>query len=101
LKHFQPGATPVTEAMMGREASAKRGLQSSARKSASSRHGVDPSPATSQVPGAFGKGDRKAPAKIASLRRQRAAGGGKARPRGIATVNPATGETIQIFQAMD
>ena len=40
---------------MGRDSSAdKEGLQSSGRKEQSSRHGVEPSPATQPVPGAFG-----------------------------------------------
>jgi hypothetical protein len=33
----------------------KEGLQSSGRKQQSSRHGVEPSPAVSPVPGAFGR----------------------------------------------
>jgi hypothetical protein len=47
---------------MGRDSSAdKTGLQSSGRKEQSTRHGVDPAPAASPVPGAFGKDGEPAP----------------------------------------
>jgi hypothetical protein len=47
---------------MGRDSSAdKKGLQSSARKDDSTRHGVEPAPSAGQVPGAFGKDGTPAP----------------------------------------
>ncbi len=86
---------------MGRQASGKKGLQSAARQRVSSRHGVEPVPDTRQVAGAFGKGDRKSPATIASLGRHRAARRrAPSRPGAIASVNPASGKTIQVFQPL-
>jgi hypothetical protein len=49
---------------MGRQMSGKRGLQSTGRKAAASRHGIDPMPATSPVAGAYGKGDRVTPKRV-------------------------------------
>ncbi len=49
---------------MGRQTSGKRGLQSTSRKVASSRHGINPMPATSPVAGAYGKGDRVTPKRV-------------------------------------
>jgi hypothetical protein len=46
---------------MSIQASTKRGVQSSARKEDSSRHGIEPQPRTQPVAGAFGRGDRQTP----------------------------------------
>lgn len=70
---------------MSRQTSGKRGLQSTGRKAASTRHGVAPAPATRDVPGAFGR-RRSAPEP------ERAT---------IASVNPATGETLRTFLPLD
>ena len=53
---------------MGRQSSGKRGLRSTARKAASSRHGFGPTPATAPVTGAFGRGDRVTPRRRAPRR---------------------------------
>ena len=47
---------------MSIQASKKHGVQSSSRKAATSRHGVDPQPRTRPVAGAFGRegSDRRA-----------------------------------------
>jgi succinate-semialdehyde dehydrogenase/glutarate-semialdehyde dehydrogenase len=71
---------------MARQTSTKRGLQSTARKRQSSRHDVEPTPATRPVAGAFGRQGRERPAP----RRLRPGGG-------IASVNPATGEVLERF----
>jgi len=71
---------------MASETGAKRGLQSAARKRASSRHVEDPAPAAAPVPGAFGRGPRRPPARA---RRRRPP---------IASVNPATGEMVKVFE---
>ncbi|MGH7263778.1 MAG: aldehyde dehydrogenase family protein, partial [Candidatus Rokuibacteriota bacterium] len=82
---------------MGRQTSAKSGVQSTSRKAASTRHGGNPMPATRPVAGAFGKGDRRTPPRAASRRRDREV----RRPAGIASVNPATGETLRTFEVLD
>src|SRR5438128_1822501 len=88
---------------MGRQASAKKGLQSDSRQRATSRHDIESAPSTRPVAGAFGKGDRKTPATITSLGRHRATRRATtpSRAAGIASVNPTTGQTIQIFRALD
>ena len=43
---------------MGIDQSNKRGVQSGAKKEATTRHGFEPAPNASPVAGAFGKGDR-------------------------------------------
>jgi hypothetical protein len=53
---------------MGRQLSGKRGLQSTARKQASTRHGTGGTPATRRVPGAFGKERGRRPATRAARR---------------------------------
>jgi succinate-semialdehyde dehydrogenase/glutarate-semialdehyde dehydrogenase len=54
-------------------------------------------PATRPVAGAFGTGDRRTPPRPASRRRERAV----RPPPGIASVDPATGETLRTFEALD
>lgn len=41
---------------MSQQTSKKTGVKSSAEKASNTRHGTNPMPATSPVPGAFGKG---------------------------------------------
>ena len=74
---------------MARQTSRKRGLQSEARQRATSRHGKTATPATRKVPGAFGRerGTPRATTQRAST------------PR-MASVNPATGETLRTFEAL-
>jgi hypothetical protein len=56
---------------MGAQGSAKRGLKSESRKAATSRHGLAPQPATSQVGGAFGRdGSRRTPRSGGRLERR-------------------------------
>jgi hypothetical protein len=61
---------------MGRQTSGdKRGLQSTARKRASSRQGIEPIPATRKVPGAFAKDGQKTPRSTRPLERHAEARG--------------------------
>src|SRR3989442_974284 len=55
---------------MSIQASKKHGVQSSSRKAATSRHGVDPQPRTQPVAGAFGRegSDRRTPKAAGPLR---------------------------------
>ncbi len=72
---------------MGRQTSAKKGLQSDARKRQSTRHATAPGPpATAPVAGAFGREVPRRPAARA--------------PRPMASVNPATGETLRTFERL-
>jgi succinate-semialdehyde dehydrogenase/glutarate-semialdehyde dehydrogenase len=70
---------------MARQTSRKSGLQSQARKRATTRHGEAPTPAARKVPGAFGR-ERTA------MRRPA--------PSQMASVNPATGETLRTFDTL-
>ncbi len=72
---------------MARQTSRKSGLQSTARKRARTRHGATAAPATRKVPGAFGR-ERGA----TTMRRSA--------PPGMASVNPATGETLGTFDTL-
>ena len=72
---------------MARQTSRKSGLQSAARKGASTRHGETSTPATRKVAGAFGR-ERG----VVAMRRT-------APPR-MASVNPATGETLRFFDTL-
>src|SRR2546428_11594161 len=60
---------------MGVQASTKRGVKSSARKAATSRHGTDPQPSPRPVGGAFGRegADRRTPTSAGPLQRRPAA----------------------------
>jgi succinate-semialdehyde dehydrogenase/glutarate-semialdehyde dehydrogenase len=69
---------------MARQTSRKTGLQSQARKRATSRHGPTPTPATRKVPGAFGRERGASPMPRRAADR-------------MASVNPATGETLATF----
>jgi succinate-semialdehyde dehydrogenase/glutarate-semialdehyde dehydrogenase len=73
---------------MARQTSRKSGLQSAARKGASTRHGATPTPATRKVAGAFGR-ERG----VMAMRRTAA-------PPRMASVNPATGETLRFFDTL-
>lgn len=66
---------------MSRQVSGKRGLQSTARKRANSRHGTEPTPAAKSVSGAFGKGDRRTPRRAGTVSRP-AAGPARSGQRG-------------------
>ena len=66
---------------MSRQTSSKRGVQSTSRKAATTRHGVASAPATGPVPGAFGRRRGTPPPT----------------PSPIVSVNPATGETLRTF----
>jgi succinate-semialdehyde dehydrogenase/glutarate-semialdehyde dehydrogenase len=72
---------------MARQTSRKSGLQSAARKRAGSRHAATAAPATRKVPGAFGR-ERG----VAAMRRTV--------PSAMASVNPATGETLRMFDTL-
>ena len=72
---------------MARQTSRKTGLQSQARKRATTRHGTTSTPAARKVPGAFGR-ERG----VAAMRRRPA-------PQ-MASVNPATGETLRTFDVL-
>jgi succinate-semialdehyde dehydrogenase / glutarate-semialdehyde dehydrogenase len=72
---------------MARQTSRKTGLQSQARKRATTRHGPTPAPSTRKVPGAFGREQG-----TSAMRR--------AAPAGMASVNPATGETLRTFDTL-
>jgi succinate-semialdehyde dehydrogenase/glutarate-semialdehyde dehydrogenase len=72
---------------MARQTSRKTGLQSQARKRATTRHGPTPTPATAKVPGAFGRERGKSAMRRAAV------------PQ-MASVNPATGETLQTFDTL-
>jgi hypothetical protein len=80
---------------MGAQGSGKRGVRSSARKAATSRHGLDPQPSTAPVAGAFGRegAGRRTPASAGPLERRRApARSGRLRavgPVGISNLSPA------------
>jgi hypothetical protein len=79
---------------MGTQASGKRGLQSSARKAASSRHGIEPQPRTRPVAGAFGRegADRRTPRTAGALKPRRGTPtrGGARRPVGISRQAPGS-----------
>jgi succinate-semialdehyde dehydrogenase / glutarate-semialdehyde dehydrogenase len=91
---------------MGKQMSVKKGLQSEARKRASTRRGTSPIPATKRVPGAFGKEGRTR-GTLARMRRVTQPERPRAR-RGIpeagrptiASINPATGETLRTFERL-
>ena len=72
---------------MARQTSRKSGLQSAARKGATTRHEATAAPATRKVAGAFGR-ERG----VVAMRRT-------APPR-MASVNPATGETLRLFDTL-
>ena len=72
---------------MARQTSRKSGLQSAARKRAGSRHAATAAPATRKVPGAFGR-ERG----VVAMRRTA--------PPAMASVNPATGETLRTFDTL-
>ena len=72
---------------MARQTSRKTGLQSQARKGATTRHGAAPTPATRKVPGAFGRERGQS-----VMRRIRT-------PR-MASINPATGETLKTLATL-
>jgi succinate-semialdehyde dehydrogenase/glutarate-semialdehyde dehydrogenase len=72
---------------MARQTSRKSGLQSAARKGARTRHAATAAPATRKVPGAFGR-ERG----VVAMRRTA--------PPGMASVNPATGETLRTFDTL-
>jgi len=72
---------------MARQTSRKSGLQSAGRKGASTRHGATAAPATRKVAGAFGR-ERG----VVAMRR--------AAPPRMASVNPATGETLGQFDML-
>jgi succinate-semialdehyde dehydrogenase / glutarate-semialdehyde dehydrogenase len=71
---------------MARQTSRKNGLQSQARKGATTRHGATSTPATRKVPGAFGRERGRT-----AMRRPV--------PQ-MASVNPATGETLGTFDTL-
>jgi succinate-semialdehyde dehydrogenase / glutarate-semialdehyde dehydrogenase len=72
---------------MARQTSRKSGLKSAARKRAGTRHATTAAPATRKVAGAFGR-ERGSTA----MRRNA--------PPGMASVNPATGETLRTFDTL-
>jgi succinate-semialdehyde dehydrogenase/glutarate-semialdehyde dehydrogenase len=72
---------------MARQTSRKTGLQSQARKRATTRHGASPTPATRKVPGAFGRERGTSPMR-------------RAAPPRVASVNPATGETLRTLDTL-
>jgi succinate-semialdehyde dehydrogenase / glutarate-semialdehyde dehydrogenase len=71
---------------MARQTSRKNGLQSQARKRATTRHGATSTPATRKVPGAFG--------------RERGRSAMRRPVPQMASVNPATGETLGTFDTL-
>jgi succinate-semialdehyde dehydrogenase/glutarate-semialdehyde dehydrogenase len=81
---------------MGTQTSAKRGVRSTARKGATTRHALDPMPATRQAPGAFGRGDRRPPTAV--TRRRRPPVSASAGP--MVSRNPATGEVLGTFPSL-
>jgi succinate-semialdehyde dehydrogenase / glutarate-semialdehyde dehydrogenase len=82
---------------MSRQTSGKRGLQSTARKRASTRHGLAPVPATRPVPGAFGVDSRAKRSRTTARPVTRASARSQRR---IASVNPATGDVLMTYEAL-
>jgi succinate-semialdehyde dehydrogenase/glutarate-semialdehyde dehydrogenase len=72
---------------MARQTSRKNGLQSQARKRATTRHGTTSTAATRKVQGAFGREGG-----VSAMRRTAS--------RQMASVNPATGETLRRFDTL-
>jgi succinate-semialdehyde dehydrogenase/glutarate-semialdehyde dehydrogenase len=72
---------------MARQTSRKTGMQSQARKRATTRHGPTPAPATRKVPGAFGRERGTSPVRRRAI------------PQ-LKSVNPATGETLGMFEVL-
>jgi hypothetical protein len=79
---------------MAIQASSKRGAKSSARKAASSRHGIDPQPRSRPVAGAFGweAPDRQTPRSAGPLKRRPISGASRRVARrgavGISNLSP-------------
>jgi len=72
---------------MARQTSRKNGLQSMARKRATSRHGQTPTPAAKKVQGAFGRERGKSVMSRPAV------------PQ-MTSINPATGETLRTFDTL-
>jgi succinate-semialdehyde dehydrogenase/glutarate-semialdehyde dehydrogenase len=72
---------------MARQTSRKSGLQAQARKRATTRHGAASTASTRKVAGAFGREQGKSAMRRSAAQR-------------MASVNPATGETLRTFDTL-